>query len=722
LGSLFTGKFEYNPPVAHKDPQVSSTSHGQVLHDDYRWMHTLSMETKWYMGKEARFLNRYFGQSALKERKELFLQELQAAESVTVEGCPERAYGYFYYTREKKGKNFPQYLRKKATAEHFQECTAPEELVLDINEEGKGNKFIAVSAFELSPSQELISFAKDVEGNEQYSGVVKRIATDQVIDTIPSVVSMTWMSDSQHIVYTAPDTQGRPARVYLRKVGSPEGSDRLLYEEQDPAFFLDVTASKDKSMVIISANSKNTSEVRVMDSTRPSQPPLLVSKRKAGVRYFLDHANSYFFLATNCDGKTPPQPSRGAVQLLQDRNLRLLQGDDKSLRPLLGQGRLSLQDGAWKQIYKPADDTALEDCDIVNGSLVCYERRGSCSQITVSNFKDGSQHRVPLPVEVASVQPGGNVDFFAKRIRFSVTSPNMPIAWYDYDLEQRKTELVEATELPGFNPQEYECSVVHVPSKGGVLVPMAVTRRRDASGATPVLLQGYGAYGVNTGLAFESNVLPLLSRGWTIARPFVRGGGELGPSWHSQGKLQNKMNSFLDLKACAEHLQSDARVAPELLCARGASAGGLLVAGATNMWPELFRAVIAEMPFVNCLDSMLDKTQHLTAHEYAEWGNPTASAAEFDCIRAYDPYHNVREGVAYPAMFVSTASNDKRVPYWGPLKWVARMRALGCHSAKRPLLLTVDHAGHGGDHGRYTGCEEAAMQCAFLAAETATPQ
>lgn len=705
--------------MARKDPHVSSTSHGQVLQDDYRWMHALSMETKWYMGKEYRFTEAYFAQRDVQRLSGQYLAELRAAEAVTIEGCPELAYGYFYYSRERKGKNFPQYFRKKATSARFEDTTAPEELVLDINEEGRGHKFISVSSFELSPSQELISFSKDVEGNEEYSGVVKRIATNQVIDTIPSVVSMTWMRDSNHIVYTAPDEHGRPAQVFLRKIGSGNKPDRLLYEEKDAAFFLDVTPSKDKAFVIISSNSKNTSEVRVMDSTRPDKAPLLVAKRKPGVRYFLDHADSCFFLATNSARKKGPLVVQESHQLLQDRNLRLLYGGDRDLRQLLEAGKLALDASIWRPIYRPEDDTSLEDCDIVKGSLICYERKGGSSQITVSSFKDGSSHRVPLPSDVATVQPGGNVDFYSNTVRFSLTSPNLPMAWYDYDVEKRQLRMVESTTLPGYNPDDYSTTVVQVPSTGGVQVPMVITRHNDAADGAPALVQAYGAYGVNTSLSFESRVLPLLSRGWTIARPFVRGGGELGPAWHSGGKLMNKMNSFLDLIACAERLQQDKAVAPGKICAKGASAGGLLVAGAVNMRPDLFKAVIAEMPFVNCLDSMLDTKQHLTAHEYSEWGNPTASAKEFDCIRAYDPYHNVREGVAYPAMFVSTASNDKRVPYWGPLKWVARMRALGCHSAERPLILSVDHAGHGGDHGRYTGCEEAAQQCAFLDVETA---
>jgi oligopeptidase B len=569
----------------------------------------------------------------------------------------------------------------------------------------------------ISPGNELLLFTADTTGNDTYSAYIRPInSRSNEVEVIENVVGGEW-GDDHTLFYTVADELKRPWRVYRHTLGTDPSTDTLVYEESDDAFFVHIDKTKDKKYVVIMANAKSSSEVRVIPVDRLHEPPLLIHKREPGLEYYIDHYPGGFYIVSNAGAEV--------------KDLVLMRVEEE---------KISHGKKEWKPAFVPPVGTRIEDVDVFEDYLISYERAGAVPQLRVLSTTDFSYHFVPLPETICALHPGANANFNSKKFRFGYSSPLTPECVYDYDITTKRLILLKQPVIhgePKFNRSEYECKRVEVKS-GQVQVPLTLIHRKDirCNSNNPVLLVGYGAYGQTLEPEFREQYLPLLMRGWIIALAHVRGGGELGKEWYLDGNKQNKLNSFKDYIACAEFLVQDKYTQPQLLVAKGASAGGLLVGGACAMRPDLFGAALISVGFLNPLGSMLDPSLPLTIHEYEEWGNPTLDPHAFRLIASYDPYLNLNEATAkaFPFTLLHTSTLDSRVPVWHAAKFAARMRYLrrvgpnrqlqehrhkeepeGEDPNVKVLLLQVStDTGHAGEGGRYNHLKELAFDYAFL--------
>ena len=568
-----------------------------------------------------------------------------------------------------------------------------EQILLDVNALAEGHDFCQVSALEVSPDGRLLAYAIDVEGRRIHTIRVRDLSAGVLLeDELAGVTSnLVWANDNRTLFYTRqhPETL-RWHQVYRHALGTAQAEDVLVYEEADETFNCDVGKSRSKRYLLIASSQTVSTEHRVLDADRPDGAFEVFWPRARDHEYDLDHYRDRFYVRTN----------HGA------RNFRLME--------TLAGGTAPDQ---WAEVVPHREDVFLESFALFRDHLVLQERSGGLTRLHVRPWSGDGAHDIAFDEPVYDVHVSVNREADTRLLRFGYESLTTPLSVYDYDLDARSRTLLKREEvLGGFDPADYAAERVLATAPDGRQVPISVVARAGAprDGTSPLLLYGYGAYGISMDPAFNSARLSLLDRGFRFAIAHVRGGQELGRHWYDDGRLRRKRNTFTDFIACAEHLVRERFTSPERLYAMGGSAGGLLMGAVLNMRPDLFAGAVAQVPFVDVVTTMLDDTIPLTTGEYDEWGNPHERAA-FDDILGYSPYDNVAAR-AYPALLVLAGLHDSQVQYWEPAKWVAKLRALKTDA--RPLLLkTHMDAGHGGVSGRYRRYRETALQYAFLLRE-----
>ncbi|HEY3446676.1 MAG TPA: S9 family peptidase [Myxococcales bacterium] len=669
------------PPVAPRHPQVREL-HGDKFVDDYFWLRQKGTpEVESYLKAERAYADAFMKPTAaLRER--LYREMVSRIQETDVD-VPFRMKGAWYYSRTEKGKQYPVHCRKKGTLE------APEEILLDLNQLAQGKEFLSVPMQAVSPGGGLLAYLTDETGFRQYTLRIRDLGTGRDgAEAIPRVTSVAWFNDDKTLLYTVEDeTSKRSYQAYRHTLGSAK--DELVYEEKDEHFDLSVGRTRDDRMLLLESTSHTTSEESWLDADQPADSPKLILGREAGHEYYVDHREGVFYIRSNDAGC---------------RNFRLVTA------PVSDPSKAS-----WKELVGCREDVMLEDVDMFRDFYVLLEREGGFPQLRVVSQASGESHRVEFPEKAYYAGPDTNREWDARLYRLNYQSPITPPSVYDYDVTTRqRTLLKQQPVLGGYDPARYEVELVWAPAKDGAQVPVWLLHQKGLvrDGTHPVLLYGYGAYGVPEDAAFSSNVFSLVDRGVIFASAFVRGGGELGKKWHDQGRMENKMNSFTDFIAAAEHLVGQGYTTKDRLAIYGGSAGGLLVAASTNLRPDLFKVVLAAVPFVDVINSMYDESLPLTVGEFEEWGNPKIPE-QYRTMIPYSPYENLAAR-AYPTMLVESSYNDSQVMYWEPAKYVAKLRTLKTNQNPLVFNIKMEPAGHGGKSGRYDRLKERAYTWAFL--------
>jgi oligopeptidase B len=607
--------------------------------------------------------------------QERLYQEMRTRIKEADLSVPEPLDQYHYYSRTEVGRQYPILCRKQGSLE------AAEEILLDQNLLAAAHTYFRVGVSAVSPDHKLLAYSVDTSGGEEFTLHIRDLTTGELLDeTITSTsLGVAWANDSRTLFYTVLDRARRPCRLYRHVVGSSPSSDKLVYFEADESFFLDVNRTRSRRYLLLDIASHSTSEVRFLDADHPDGEFRVVQPREHGIEYSVAHHGNRFFITTN-DGAS---------------NFRLVQA------PVESPGKWN-----WSAVLPYRGGVKLD------GAL--YEREAGLRQIRILNLSSGEDHLVTFPEPAYTVRSHQNPEFNTSLLRFTYTSLVTPSSVVDYDMASRSWTVRKQTEvLGGYDKSRYRSERIFATAPDGERVPVSLVYRAPLhlDATRPLLLNGYGAYGLSYDPAFSSNTLSLLDRGFVVAIAHVRGGEEMGRKWYEDGKLLNKRNTFSDFIACAEHLVAQGYTAPDRMAINGGSAGGLLMGAVTNMRPDLFRVVVAEVPFVDVVNTMLDATLPLTVIEYDEWGNPNDPAA-YAYMRSYSPYDNV-ERKDYPSILVTAGLNDPRVAYWEPAKWTARLRASKTDD-NRLLLRTNMGAGHGGASGRFDFLREIAFKYAFM--------
>ncbi|HEU5304593.1 MAG TPA: S9 family peptidase [Gemmatimonadales bacterium] len=667
--------------MARIEPQVHRV-HGETRVDNYYWLRERSdPEVTAYLEAE----NRYTGavMRHTEELQERLYREMRGRIKETDLSVPERLDQYLYYTRTETGRQYPIFCRKRGTTD------APEEILLDENPLANGHEYFRVGVMEVSPDHRLLAYSVDTSGAEEFTLYIKDLTTGALLpESLPGTsLGVAWANDSRHLFYTVLDQVRRPCRVYRHLVGTGLTADALVYFEPDESFFLDVSCTRSRRFLLLEIASHSTSEVRFLDADHPHEPLRVVQPREPGIEYSVSHHDERFFITTN---DAAP-------------NFRLVQA------PVASPSREH-----WTPVLPYRPEVKLDATDAFRSHLVVYEREAGLRQIRVLDLGSAEEHRITFPEPVYTVRGHENPEFDTALLRFTYTSLVTPSSVIDYDLADRTWTVRKQTEvLGGYDPSRYRSERLLATAPDGAQVPISLVYRasEEPGEARPLLLNGYGAYGLSYDPGFSSNALSLLDRGFIVAIAHVRGGEELGRSWYEDGKLLNKRNTFTDFIAAAEHLIAGGYTRPDRLAINGGSAGGLLMGAVMNLRPDLFQAVLAEVPFVDVVNTMLDATLPLTVIEYDEWGNPNDPAA-YAYIRSYSPYDNI-EARDYPHLLLTAGLNDPRVAYWEPAKFAAKLRAAKTGS-NRLLLRTNMGAGHGGASGRFDILREVAFKYAFM--------
>jgi oligopeptidase B len=669
------------PPAAKK---IHTENHinGGNLADDYHWLREKSNpEVARYLEAENSYTDSVMRRTEALQKR-LYDEMLSHVKETDV-NVPYKEGDYFYYSRWEAGKQYPILGRKPESV------SAAEQIILDVNELAKGEKFMSLGTFEVSDDGNRLAYSTDNTGFRQYRMHVRDLRTGKDLpDTAEKTGSLVWAADSQTLFYTIEDHAKRQYRLYRHTLGSAAGSDELVYEEKDERFNIRAERSRSRKYIFLTSASHTTSEVRYRDAANPTGEWKLLAPREQDVEYYADHLGDHFYLRTNDKG----------------RNFRLVSApvDDPAK-------------ANWKEVVPVREDVMLSAFEAFQDFYVLFEREQGLPQLTIVSLATGAQQRIPFPEPVYTASPQTNREFKTKLFRYAYQSLRTPPSVFDYDVEKHASTLLKQNEVPGgYDSSKYNSERLWATARDGAKVPISVVYRKDLKkedGSNPLYVYGYGSYGFPLPVNFSSNRLSLLDRGFVMAFAHIRGGGDLGKPWHDAGRMMNKMNTFTDFIDCTEYLVANKYGARDKIVIEGGSAGGLLMGAVTNLRPDLFKAVIAHVPFVDVMNTMLDASLPLTVPEYEEWGNPNEKAA-YDYMLKYSPYDNLKKG-PYPAMLVKTSFNDSQVMYWEPAKYVAKLRTLKTDNNVL-LLKTNMAAGHGGSSGRYDYLKEIAFDYAFM--------
>jgi len=670
------------PPRAGRRP-VSLVHHNDERVDEWYWLRDKDDPAVLaHLAAENAYTKEVLAHTEALQA-ELF-DEFRARIQETDLSVPVKDGPFWYYSRTVEGLQYPIFCRKAGSLE------AVEQVLLDQNALAEGHDFHAVGAMTVSPDHSLLAWSEDTAGDEAFTLRVRELATGVDLgDEIPNTYyGVEWGNDDRTIFYTVLDDAQRPWQLWRHTLGTDPRVDVLVHQEDDDHFHLSVDKTRSERFVVLSLSSMVTSESWVLEADEPTGPFRVIEPRRQGVEYSIDHHGERFFVVTNADGAV---------------NFKLCEA------PIDNPGQAQ-----WRDVVAHREDVKLDGIDAFASHLLGYERAEGSTRLTVRRIADGHTHVVEQPETVSTIGGGGNPEFDTTTVRYGYQSMVTPGSLFAYDMDaQTRTLLKQQPVLGGYDPSVYETDRIWATAPDGVRVPITYVKRRDLDldGTAPCLLYGYGSYEASTDPWFSSLRLSLLDRGFVFAVGHVRGGGELGRRWYEDGRLTNKRNTFTDFVACAEALISQGFSSPARLAIRGGSAGGLLVGAVVNMRPDLFGAVIAEVPFVDCLTTILDEDLPLSVLEWEEWGDPN-SADVYHYMKSYSPYDNVAT-VDYPPMLVTGGLNDPRVSFWEPAKWVAKLRATKT-GTNTLLLKTEMGAGHMGPSGRYEAWKEEAFVYAFL--------
>ena len=675
-------------PIAPKRP-YSITQHGETRVDDYFWLRQREdPEVLKYLHSQMDYLEEVMGHT--KPLQDSLFAEMKSRIQETDSSVPEKRGGYWYYSRTEAGKQYPIYCRKKESLEN------PEEILVDQNALGEGKPFCSVGAVNVSPNGELLAYTYDFEGNEVYTIRIRDLTTGKEFDeSIPNTSGsvyelggVEWANDNEHIFYVTLDAALRPDKLYRHKIGTDPATDALLFHETDESFFLWMHKTRDEKYIMSYHYSTTTREMRFLDADKPESELRVVQPRIEGLEYYAAHHKGLFFIANNENA----------------RNFKV------SVAPVENSGKEN-----WKELIPHRADVLVEGISSFDKHIIIRERKGGLQQLRICAPDDLDNARyVEFPEPAYFIEFDDNSVFETDIVRFKYSSLITPLSIIAYHMDTGKWEFLKEDKIGnGYDKNNFITERIFATAADGTQIPISIAYKKSLKrdGNNPTLLYGYGAYGANIDAEFNASRVSLLERGFVFAIGHIRGGSEMGREWYEKGKIFNKKNSFTDFIACAEHLIQLGFTSKEKIAIYGVSAGGLLVSASTVMRPDLFKAVIAKVPFVDVINSISDPTIPLTTLEYNEWGN-TANKEQFDYMMSYSPYDNLKEGT-YPHLLLTGGFNDPRVAYWEPAKFAAKLRELKTDD-NLLLLKTNFNAGHAGSSGRYDFMKEVAFEFAFL--------
>jgi oligopeptidase B len=690
------------PPAAPKRPSTR-TFHGETIADEYAWLRDanwrevmrdpakLDPEIRTYLEAENEYAKA--GLAPLEDLKRKLVAEMRARIKEDDSSVPARDGPYAYSMRYREGGQHPLLCRRPSEG-------GPEQLLLDGDALAKGYAYFQLGGGRHSPDHKLLAWSADDAGSEYFKVRVRDLdAGSDPADIVPDTTGgVVWAADARSFYYVKRDFEHRPTQVYQHRLGEPAEHDRLVYDEPDKGFFINVSELQANEFAAISGGDHETSEVHLLDLRDPDAAPRLVAPRKEGERYDVEHhpdlgGEPTLVIHTNADGA---------------EDFKIM------LAPLDSPDRAN-----WHELIPHRTGTLQLGIGLMRDWLVRLEREDGLPRIVVRRLSDGVEHSIAFAEEAYSLGMSGGYEFDTDNMRFSYSSMTTPSEVWDYDMRSREREMKKRQEVPsGHDPADYVTRRILAPAHDGETVPISILYRRGTKldGSAPLLLYGYGAYGHAIPASFSTNRLSLVDRGMVYAIAHIRGGTDKGWRWYREGKLAHKENTFRDFIAAAEHLIAGRFTAKGRIVAHGGSAGGMLMGAVTNMRPELFGGILAEVPFVDVLNTMLDDTLPLTPPEWNEWGNPIVDADAFRRIRGYSPYDQVK-AQDYPSMLVLAGLTDPRVTYWEPAKWVARLRAMKTDKNALWLKTNMD-AGHGGAAGRFDRLEEVALGYVFALRNT----
>ena len=681
-------------PTARKQ-HTETTLYGVTLTDDYAWLREKeNPEVTAYLEAENAYAEAVMVPQA-PLRDQLYAEMLSHIKQTDI-SVPFRDGNWWYYTRTEEEQQYAIHCRKRGN-DNGPDEDASEEVILDGNALAKGLAFFAIGATAISDDGRWLAYTVDTTGFRQYTLHIKDLETgEQLPGEVPRVGSVVWAADNAHLFYTVEDEeQKRQFQLWRHLRGTPYTADVLIYQDDDERFNLAAGRTRDGKFIILEPHSHITSESHVLPADTPEAELQLISPREDGHEYFVDHRQGHWFIRTNDQGS----------------NFRLVTA------PVSSPGREN-----WVERIPHRADVMLEDIDLFRDFYIACEREAGLPRLRLHKFSSESPAAAPageitFPEPAYSAYPHINRIFETSSFRYSYQSLVTPSSVYEYTLATAESTLLKQVEIPGgFDRTLYASERIHAIAPDGVEVPISIVYRKDMrqTGKNPLYVYGYGSYGYALPLGFSSNRLSLLDRGLMLAYAHIRGGGDLGETWHDAGKMLVKRNTFTDFIACVEHLTKSGYGDPARVAIEGGSAGGLLMGAVTNMRPDLFHAVLSHVPFVDVMNTMLDASLPLTVPEYEEWGNPNEEAY-FKYMLSYSPYDNLNPA-SYPSMLVKTSLHDSQVMYWEPAKYVAKLRTLKTDT--NPLLLVTNmQAGHGGASGRYDYLKEIAFDYAFLLRE-----
>jgi len=672
------------PPIAKIVPKTLE-KHGDVRVDNYYWLNDReNPEVIDYLNKENEYYNKMTAHT--KEFQKDLYEEMKGRIKEDDASVPYLYNGYYYITRFETGKDYPIYSRKKGS------LSADEEILFDCNELAKGKSFFQLGGMSISPDNKFAVYSTDFVGRRIYTLQIKNLETGEILkDKITNVDGRgIWANDNKTIFYTTQDKVTlRSDKVYRHKLGTDAKSDVLIFNEKDDTFNVSISKEKSKKYIVIESGSTLTSEFRTLLADTPDGEFKIFQPRVRGLEYTISHFGDSFYVVTNKDDAT---------------NFKLMKTPENATSK-----------ENWKDVITHRDDVLLEDIDIFKDYLVVSERSNGLNKIRIMPWDGKGEYYLPFDSETYTAYTATNVDFDTDILRYGYQSLNTPSSTVDFNMKTKEKKVMKEQQVLGgkFKKENYTEERIWATATDGTKIPISVIYKKGLKkdGKNPLLLYAYGSYGASMDAYFSSTRLSLLDRGFVYAIAHIRGGEDLGRQWYEDGKLLKKKNTFTDFIDCSKFVIAQKYTSPEHLYAEGGSAGGLLMGSIVNMAPELYNGVIAQVPFVDVVTTMLDDSIPLTTGEYDEWGNPNEKEY-YDYMKSYSPYDNVK-AQAYPNMYVSTGLHDSQVQYWEPAKWVAKLRAT--KTDKNVLFLDTNmDAGHGGASGRFEALKELAKEFTFL--------
>ena len=691
--SMLMNKSDIMPPVAEKEPKQMVT-HGDTTVDNYFWMR-LSDEQKNAKKPDAqtqRVLDYLNAENDYREKMMLhtdsfqnrLFEEIKGRIKQTDMSVPYKENGYFYITRYEEGKEYPIHSRKKDNLE------AAEEIMLHVNELADGYEYFAIGGRSVSPDNKILAYGEDTVSRRQYTVRFKDLGTGKNMDDIiPNTTGgIVWANDNKTVFYTKNDAALRSYQIYRHTLGTPVKSDKLVFHEKDETFNTFIYKSKSKKYLILGSSATLSQEYQVLEADNPTGSFRMFQPRERKLEFDISHYGDKWYIRTNKD-------------------------DAQNFKIMISPETATTKEN-WTDLMPYDKNIFIEGIDLFKDHMVISERKDGITQLRIRPWDGKNEHYIAFGEASYATGTGINPEFETDLLRLDYTSLTTPNTTYDYNVKTKKLELLKQQEVIGnFNAADYVSERQMVKAKDGTLVPLSIVYKKGykKDGTRPLLLYAYGSYGYSMDPYFSSARLSLLNRGFGFAIAHIRGGQEMGRQWYEVGKLLKKKNTFTDFIDCGDYLVKEGYVAKDKLFAEGGSAGGLLMGAVMNMKPELWRGIIAGVPFVDVINTMLDESIPLTTGEFDEWGNPK-NKEYYDYMKSYSPYDNV-EAKTYPATLVTTGYWDSQVQYWEPAKWVAKLREM--KTDKNPLLVYCNmDTGHGGASGRFRALRETAMEYAFL--------